>query len=139
LEGPSDDPEISARRAADLRGMLSALFASTGTIMLTAGDECGRSQQGNNNAYCQDMPLDWAGRDKALEAYAAGLAADRAARLAAFTSFPDGGEWLSLSGTPMTPAQWQDLATDGFVHHPPEGSERPATCISRHARSVITG
>jgi glycogen operon protein len=138
-EGPSDDPDIRARREADIRALLGTLFASTGTIMIAAGDECGRSQQGNNNAYCQDMPLDWAGRDRALEAHVAGLAAERAARLAAFTHFPEGGQWLSQSGAPMTAEQWQDPATDGFIHQPPEGSARPATRISRHARSVITG
>lgn len=138
-EGPSDDPHIRARRAADLRALLGTLFASTGTIMLTAGDECGRSQQGNNNAYCQDMPLDWAGRDTLLEAHVFALAAERAARLEAFASFPEGGQWLSPDGAPMTPEQWENPATDGFVHHPPEGSARPITRISRHARSVITG
>lgn len=138
-EGPSDDTEIRARRAADLRALLGTLFASTGTVMLTAGDESGRSQGGNNNAYCQDMPLDWAGRDTALEEYVAGLSAARAARIAAFTSFPEDGHWLSPEGAPMTPEQWQDPATDGFTHLPPEGSARPTTRISRHARSVITG
>lgn len=138
-EGPTNDPEIRTRRAADLRALLGTLFASTGTIMLTAGDECGRSQGGNNNAYCQDMPLDWAGRDKALEEYVAGLSAARAAWLAAFTSFPEDGRWLSPEGAPMTPEQWQDPATDGFTHLPPKGSTRPATRISRHARSVTIG
>jgi glycogen operon protein len=57
-----------------MRALLATLFASTGTIMLTAGDEFGRSQQGNNNAYCQDSAIgwvDWSGRDEALEDYVA--------------------------------------------------------------------
>jgi glycogen operon protein len=139
VEGPSDDPDIRARRTADLRALLGTLFASTGTIMLTAGDECGRSQGGNNNAYCQDMPLDWAGRDTTLKVYVATLSAERAARLEAFTSFPEGGQWLSQEGGPMTPEQWQDPATDGFTHLPPVGSTRSTTRISRHARSVTIG
>ena len=56
--------------AADLRALLGSLFASTGTIMLTAGDEFGRSQGGNNNGHAQDNQangIDWAGRDRALE------------------------------------------------------------------------
>ncbi|HEX8420054.1 MAG TPA: glycogen debranching enzyme, partial [Sphingomonas sp.] len=53
VEGPTDDPAILARRDRDRRALLGTLFASTGTIMLTAGDEFGRSQGGNNNAYAQ--------------------------------------------------------------------------------------
>lgn len=56
--------------AADLRALLGSLFASTGTLMLTAGDEFGRSQGGNNNGHAQDNEangIDWAGRDRALE------------------------------------------------------------------------
>ena len=66
--------------AADLRALLSSLFASTGTIMLTAGDEFGRSQGGNNNGHAQDNALswiDWEDRDPALEGHVAGLASAR--------------------------------------------------------------
>lgn len=135
-EGPSDDPAIIARRAADVRALLGTLFASTGTIMLTAGDECGRSQGGNNNAYCQDMPLDWAKRDTALEDYVAALSAARAERLAGFAQFPEGGAWLAPEGTPMTDRQWQDIATDGFIHACPPGHGRASLRISRRAREV---
>lgn len=139
VEGPTDDPAILARRAADVRALLGTLFASTGAIMLTAGDECGRSQGGNNNAYCQDMPLDWAARDTGLEAHVAALSAERAARLEAFAQFPQDGVWLSPEGTPMTPEQWESLATDGFAHHPPPGHARPALRISRGERAVRLG
>jgi glycogen debranching enzyme len=138
-EGPSEDPAILARRGADLRAMLATLFASTGTIMLTAGDEMGRSQHGNNNAYCQDMPVDWAARDTALEAFVADLSAQRAARLNAFTRFPKGGRWLSLSGAPMTPGDWESLASEGFVHEPPAASGDcawPRVAVDRAARAV---
>src|SRR6185312_8882006 len=80
-EGPSGDPEIQARRGQDLRALLTTLFASRGTIMLTAGDEFGRTQKGNNNAYAQDNAiswLDWSKRDGALENFVARLAAFRA-------------------------------------------------------------
>jgi glycogen operon protein len=136
VEGPTDDPAIRARRAADARALLGTLFASTGTIMLTAGDECGRSQGGNNNAYCQDMLLDWAARDTDLEAHVAALSAERAARLAGFAHFPQDGVWLSPEGMPMTPEQWESLATDGFAHHPPPGHTRPALRISRAGRAA---
>lgn len=136
VEGPSDDPQICARRAADARALLATLFASTGTIMLTAGDEFGRSQQGNNNAYCQDMPVVWSERDVALEDQVAALAAARASNLAAFTRFPDGGQWLSPGGHPMTPAQWDDLATDGFTYVRPDSVDAGNLRISRSLREV---
>ncbi|MEI6351977.1 MAG: glycogen debranching protein GlgX [Verrucomicrobiota bacterium] len=58
-EGPTDDPEINALRARQRRNFLVTLFLSQGVPMLTAGDEYGRTQQGNNNAYCQDNELSW--------------------------------------------------------------------------------
>ncbi len=59
VEGPSDDPEIIALRRRQCRNLLATMFLAQGTPMLLAGDEIGRSQQGNNNAYCQDSPLTW--------------------------------------------------------------------------------
>ena len=135
-EGPSDDPQVIARRAADARALLGTLFASTGTIMLTAGDEFGRSQQGNNNAYCQDMPVDWSARDRALEADVAALAARRAAAGDAFAQFPEDGQWLTPSGAAMQPQDWDNPETDGFTHQPLSGSARPALRISRSAREA---
>jgi glycogen operon protein len=58
-EGPTDDPGILATRERVMRSMLTTLFASLGTPMLVAGDEFGRTQHGNNNAYCQDNALSW--------------------------------------------------------------------------------
>lgn len=59
VEGPTDDPAILAARATVQRSMLTTLFASLGTPMLVAGDEFGRTQGGNNNAYCQDDAISW--------------------------------------------------------------------------------
>ena len=58
-EGPTDDPEINGLRQRQIRNILATLFLSQGTPMLLAGDEFGRSQQGNNNAYCQDNEISW--------------------------------------------------------------------------------
>jgi glycogen operon protein len=135
-EGPSDDPHILARRAADCRALLGTLFASTGTIMLAAGDEFGRSQQGNNNAYCQSMPIDWTGRDAALEDLVAGLAAARTRRLAHFSSFSEDGRWLSLESNPMADWQWQDPATPGFIHEDPSERGSGRLRVDRGARAV---
>ena len=58
-EGPTDDPAILAMRARVRRSMLLTLFGSHGTPMLLGGDEFGRTQGGNNNAYCQDNEISW--------------------------------------------------------------------------------
>jgi glycogen operon protein len=68
-EGPTDDAAINALRARQKRNFLTTLFLSQGVPMLVAGDEIGRTQQGNNNAYCQDNEvswLDWTGIDMEL-------------------------------------------------------------------------
>ena len=59
VEGPTDNADIEAIRNRVSRSMLTTLFASLGTPMLLGGDEFGRSQRGNNNAYCQDNELSW--------------------------------------------------------------------------------
>ena len=77
VEGATDDQAIKDARHSDLKALLSTLFATRGAIMLTAGDEFGRTQQGNNNAYAQDNEmtwLDWEGRDRKLENHVALLA-----------------------------------------------------------------
>ncbi|MFB7372066.1 glycogen debranching protein GlgX [Streptomyces sp. NPDC056222] len=58
-EGETDDPEIGALRLRQLRNLLTTLLLSTGVPMLVAGDEMGRTQGGNNNAYCQDNETSW--------------------------------------------------------------------------------
>jgi glycogen operon protein len=116
VEGASGDLAVIAARRRDVKALLGTLFASRGTIMLTAGDEFGRSQQGNNNAYCQDNALswlDWAGRDLALEAHAVRLAALRAAHpeLSDPAFLSDGDvDWLTAEGQAMTEADWHDPA-----------------------------
>ncbi|CAN7657614.1 glycogen debranching protein GlgX [Trinickia sp. LjRoot230] len=59
VEGPTDDTATLATRRRVMRSMLATLFASLGTPMLTGGDEFGRTQRGNNNAYCQDNEISW--------------------------------------------------------------------------------
>lgn len=122
VEGESPDPEIAGERARDVRAMLSTLFASRGAIMLTAGDEFGRSQHGNNNAYAQDNELtwlDWAGRDVELEAFVMRLAQLRRTvpalgELDFLTGTAPGDkscldvEWLTEAGRPMTDTCWND-------------------------------
>ncbi len=59
VEGPTDDPEVNALRARQQRNFLVTLLLSQGVPMLLSGDECGRTQHGNNNVYCQDNETSW--------------------------------------------------------------------------------
>jgi len=59
VEGPTDDPTILAARQKAIRNLLGTLVLSAGVPMITAGDEFGRTQRGNNNAYCHDSELTW--------------------------------------------------------------------------------
>ncbi|MFO0930661.1 MAG: glycogen debranching protein GlgX [Gemmataceae bacterium] len=59
VEGPTDDPEITALRQRQMRNFLATLFLSQGVPMLRSGDEIGQTQNGNNNTYCQDNELNW--------------------------------------------------------------------------------
>jgi isoamylase len=59
VEGPTDDPDIVALRCQQMRNFWATLMVSQGTPMIAHGDEFGRTQQGNNNVYCQDSELSW--------------------------------------------------------------------------------
>src|SRR4029079_14905181 len=65
VEGPRDDPEIEAVRGRQMRNLAATLLISQVLPMMLAGDELGRTQQGNNNAYCQDSELTWTHWDQA--------------------------------------------------------------------------
>ncbi|MER8416082.1 glycogen debranching protein GlgX [Mesorhizobium sp. M1329] len=122
VEGQTGDRAIVTARFDDQRALLATLFGSRGTIMLTAGDEFGRTQRGNNNAYAQDNDitwLDWSGRDRALERYTALLAKMRRAvpallDTAFLTGEPPAGSkipdvaWLTETGVPLDGAAWHD-------------------------------
>lgn len=114
VEGVSADPTVISARRRDIMAMLSTLFASRGTIQLTAGDEFGRTQQGNNNAYAQDNAItwvDWEGRDKALEAHSFELASLRAdtpeLNDTAFLS-EDDVTWCRSDRQLMAESDWND-------------------------------
>lgn len=114
VEGETSDKAILKKRRQDVEALLSTLFASRGAVMLTAGDEFGRTQRGNNNAYCQDNALTWLDWSKADEELI-----DTTARLATmrqrFSCFMDTSiltgdgdvSWLNADGLPMTVADWE--------------------------------
>ena len=125
-EGPTTDPAIGALRARQRRNFLATLLVSQGVPMLCGGDEIGRTQQGNNNAYCQDNATtwyDWGGSQGLDQERSDLLAFTRLAvglrrahpvfRRRTFflgqqppTGHGDDIEWLWLDGTPMTPSLW---------------------------------
>lgn len=117
---------------ADARALLATLYATRGTIMLTAGDEFGRTQRGNNNAYAQDNAttwLDWKGRDRALETYVADLATRRTAALADPAIRHD-ARWFRLDGEPMRDEDW--AGATGFEMRLPDATVR----IDRDSREA---
>jgi glycogen debranching enzyme len=128
VEGETDDQSVQAARKASIKAMLSTLFATRGTIMLAAGDEFGRTQHGNNNAYAQDNEmvwLDWGCRDREIEEHVAGLAELRRC-FAVLRSdrrltgeLGAGGiadvEWLGTDGRPLEPADWENQQLDCFA------------------------
>ena len=118
-EGPTDDPEILALRARQSRAMLTTLLLSFGVPMVLGGDELGRTQHGNNNAYCQDNEttwFDWSNADRDLMAFTQRLIALRRAhpvfRRRRFLVGMDAQElrWFTPAGTPMTAENWADPA-----------------------------
>ena len=116
-EGPSSDPDVLALRARQRRAMLTTLLLSFGVPLLLGGDELGRSQQGNNNAYCQDNPItwfDWSHVDNDLREFTKRLIALRRAhpvfRRRRFLAGSEASElgWYTPSGAVMTTANWAD-------------------------------
>jgi glycogen operon protein len=137
VEGWTDDPAVQAARHADMRALLATLLVARGTPMLTMGDECGRSQAGNNNAYAQDNELawlDWSKTDESLAAFTAKLVKLRLAHRALRLEAPLTGHPLDASGIPDvewhapdgTPVAWDDAASGALValfYAPPDGDE----------------
>jgi glycogen operon protein len=124
VEGPTDDPEINALRAQQQRNFLATLLLSQGVPMISHGDELGRTQQGNNNVYCQDNEIswiDWARADTELMEFTRAVSALRAAhpvfrRRRFFSGRPvrqrgGGGlpdiAWFAPDGSEMTDEDWE--------------------------------
>jgi isoamylase len=123
-EGPTSDPAVLDLRARQRLNFLATLLCSQGVPMLLAGDELGRTQRGNNNAYCQDNETSWvdwqmAGDESSLLEFARGVAELRRnhpvfRRRRFFTGPADGAAgrpgdiaWFTPSGREMTDADWK--------------------------------
>jgi len=123
FEGPSDDELVQVQRERLKRNLLATLLLSQGTPLLLAGDEIGRTQQGNNNGYCQDNELSWLDwtltpeRERLLAFVERLLALRRDVpvlrRSRFFTGVTDGDgtrdlTWLNPDGSEMTPEHWSN-------------------------------
>jgi len=129
-EGPTDDENVNALRRRQRRNFLATLLLSQGTPMPLAGDEFGRTQQGNNNAYCQDNVISWVDwnideEGQALICFAQKLTALRhkypILRRNRFLTGIYNEEldvkdvtWINASGAEMKPEQWGDMNMECF-------------------------
>ena len=127
VEGPTANPEILALRSRQKRNMLATLLFAQGAPMLLAGDEFGRTQKGNNNAYCQDSDISWV--DWSLDADAEKLLAFTKALIKFRKDYPAlrrsrflNGQydeqlgvrdvtWINANGHAMGDADWNDANT----------------------------
>ncbi|MDE2363275.1 MAG: glycogen debranching protein GlgX [Hyphomicrobiales bacterium] len=144
-EGETGDESVIDRRRRDARALLATLFLSRGTPMLTAGDECGRSQGGNNNAYAQDNEtiwLDWANVDTTLAGFVAGLANLReqcgAVRADRFLTGARTGEaahadavWSQADGSAFADCDWANARFVGLTLAPADGGGRAHLVFNR--------
>ena len=140
-EGPTADPEVNALRARQSRAMLSTLLLSFGLPLLLGGDELGRTQGGNNNAYCQDNEtswVDWEAADDELRGYVRRLLALRRAhpvfRRQRFLTGAEAAElgWYSSAGAELTDEQWADPTMHAIAVYL-DGCRRPRRGRRRHA------
>ena len=127
VEGETADAAINSQRRRVQRAMLASLLLAQGTPMLCAGDEIGKTQQGNNNAYCQDNAmgwLDWSQADDGLRDFVSALLALRRLEPALrsndwsrSTSFPSGVVpriWRTPGGQELLTHDWHDASSTAF-------------------------
>jgi glycogen operon protein len=128
VEGRTDDAAIDALRRRVRRAMAATVLLAQGTPLWCAGDEIGRTQGGNNNAYCQDNPtswLDWTHADAEMREFVATVLALRRSEPALryerwFHPPPSApGErslaWTTPSGAPMQVHDWHDTSQHAFA------------------------
>jgi isoamylase len=113
VEGPTQEPEVVDLRKRQKRNFLATLLFSQGVPLITAGDELGRTQLGNNNAYCQDNELswlDWEGMDRELLAFTRQVLALRKRhplfRRRTYPK-PENTSWLTPDGREMKDEDWK--------------------------------
>jgi glycogen operon protein len=144
-EGPTTEPAVLERRRRLKRALLASLLFAQGTPMLCAGDELGRTQGGNNNAYCQDNAtswLAWADADESLIDYTARLIALRQRLLPLgaqwYSGLPDARgridlAWTRRTGAAISAEEWNNRRSrilGAFVGSPGRGGEPLALLVN---------
>ena len=120
VEGPTDDPAIRELRLRQMRNLLATLLLSRGTPMLLAGDEFGRTQDGNNNAYCQDSEISWVDWE-GIDADRRGLALYVQKLLTLRQALP-----MLRRGLFLTARYDEELGVKDLAWHTPAGDEMTA-------------
>ncbi|AOX15978.1 glycogen debranching protein GlgX [Kozakia baliensis] len=150
VEGPTDDPDVNALRWRQCRNMLATLIFSQGTPMILAGDEFGRTQGGNNNAYCQDTPISWVNWDigeeeESLTRFVTRLLALRKRfpilHRSRFLTEAYNKElevkeltWISAGGGEMSPTEWEQAQCFGLML---DGRAQPSGIMRRGADATL--
>ncbi len=157
-EGPTDDPGIQAAREQSVRNLLGTLLLSAGTPMLLGGDEIGRSQGGNNNAYCQDNEISWFNwelepwQEQLRETVAYLIDVRKRHAVLRPTRFYDGVDtdpreeqfradsaWFTAEGEPENEDWWEDPHTRAvqFMRSLADSDEADALLIINGAADVV--
>ena len=144
VEGETDDAGVLALRSRQSRAMLTTLLVSRGVPMLLGGDELGRTQGGNNNAYCQDNEtswLDWQRLDEELGAFSTRLLALRRAHPALRGDAPSSDiDWLRPDGATMADGDWEDEAARCVAFRTTASADGSiddvVVCVNGHWESV---
>ncbi len=148
VEGPTDDEGIKAARLRDVRAMLATLFVSRGMPLIQQGDEMGRTQHGNNNAYAQDNEItwvDWEHADGALVDYVASIHKFRKAHPALTHDHFLTGQtkhgvrdvvWLHQDGREMSPDDWNNAGQSVLGMQLATAEDEVLVWFNRHAEQI---
>jgi glycogen operon protein len=148
VEGPTDDPAINAARGRDVRAMLATLLLSRGTPLVQQGDEMGRSQQGNNNAYAQDNEISWvdweAGDGAQVDFFNAAMEFRRAHPALTHDHFLSGQirngvrdvAWLHPDGREMNEGDWGDAGASVLGMHLRTSADEVLVWFNRRVDTV---
>jgi len=148
VEGPTDDPDVTMARRRDVRALLATLFMSRGMPLIQQGDEMGRTQRGNNNAYAQDNEItwvDWESADGELVDFVAAANRFRKAHPAlTHDHFLDGKErrgvrdvvWRHQAGREMSHDDWNNAGQSVLGMHLRTTGDEVLVWFNRHAEAV---
>jgi glycogen operon protein len=141
IEGVTDDPTVIALRRRQVRALIGTLLISWGIPMITMGDERGRTQAGNNNAYCQDNPtswMDWFDADEDLLTWVAACIAARRnlPRLSPSSYAQIDVQWFRPDGRAMEEKDWADTHARSLAYRLTDGTHESQVLVLLNAWSA---